>query len=92
MGIFSNKPVVTQKEFHKNVRQELYQGGVPERKIDKIQTILQGYFDHDTGESVPGMHKEEIAEAVKNIRDNKHSLELSDNQVSLLESSLKKHL
>ncbi len=92
MGLFSSdKPHVTNKEFHKNVRSELYGHGFKHKEL----TQLEGFVNGDMRESnrhEKGIDAQEIDELSSWLRQNPKAHTFNEKQIGQIEETLKKHL
>lgn len=90
MAIFS-KPKVTQREFKKKVRTELYDSGIPARKLNQLEGFLRGDLEGSTIVR-RGIDSRELENSVKWLKENPGKHQFSSDQVERIEKSLRKNL
>lgn len=86
------KKRVSQQEY-KKVKSELFGLGFNQRERNKVDEIFKPDFYEKPTESHPrGLEMGEVEARIKWMRENKSKHKLSDNDIDILEKSLKKRI
>lgn len=91
MGLFS-KPVITPHEFKKQIRRDLYSKGFSRKQLNEVEKVFRGDLsDKSPSSSFEGLDSKEIEGGVKWLRENPDKHKLSQDKISMLEESLRRH-
>lgn len=85
-----SKPNVSGRDFVK-VRNHLRANGFSRHDADRVEEIFRGDMEEGSG-SQSGIDRPEIDRGVKWLRENKEKHHLSDEQIGIVEETLRKHL
>jgi len=84
------RKIVSKNEFEK-VRSRLHSKNFTEKEIDRVEEIFNGDLN-ESSDIEKGIDSKEIERVITWLKDHKNEHTLSDNQIAIVESSMREYL